>query len=178
MSTNPAIELASTIQSASINRAPSPTHDINPSTAASQKIPVSASEPSLSQYLYDTSDAGDLEEVLEDGIEVDDEDGIPEEVLRPLPRRKSFGPLPDLRFEQSYLRSIEGCESNYGVAAVTIRDQVCLEEPFSTTFYSSIVCRLRFLILTDVKRSYFLLCKVQFGLCYYLAGVIGIERRS
>lgn len=60
---------------------------------------------------------------MDDGIEVDD-DVIEEDVLRPLPRRKSFGPLPDLRFEQSYLRSIEHAESNWGVAAITLRDQV------------------------------------------------------
>ena len=127
-SSNPALELASTLQTASVNRTPSPTHDINPSTSASKKIPVTVSDASLSQYTYDTSDAGDheLEDALEDGIEVDEEDGIPEDIVRPVPRRRSFGPLPDLRFEQSYLRSIEGCESSWGVMGVTLRDQVSL----------------------------------------------------
>lgn len=117
------MEIASTIQSASINRAPSPTHDLNPSTAASQKQPVSLShsDPSLDKYAYDSEgiDASDAEE--EDG-----EEDIPYSVLKPVPRRHSFGPLPDLRFEQSYLASIKGAESNWGVAFITLRDQVCI----------------------------------------------------
>ncbi|CZT10444.1 uncharacterized protein RAG0_14919 [Rhynchosporium agropyri] len=115
------MEVASTIQSVSINRAPSPTHDLNPSTAASQKQPVtlSHSEPSLDKYAYDSEgiDHSDLE---------DGEEDIPYNVLKPVPRRQSFGPLPDLRFEQSYLASIAGAESNWQVAFITFRDQLVL----------------------------------------------------
>ncbi|KAH7393246.1 hypothetical protein BKA64DRAFT_675653 [Cadophora sp. MPI-SDFR-AT-0126] len=117
------IEIASTIQSASINRAPSPSHDLNPSTAASQKQPVSVSlshsDPSLDKYAYDSEgiDGSDLE---------DGEEDIPYSVLKPLPRRQSFGPLPDLRFEQSYLASIAGADSNWKVAYITFRDQLIL----------------------------------------------------
>ncbi|PBP17705.1 hypothetical protein BUE80_DR011596, partial [Diplocarpon rosae] len=56
----------------------------------------------------------------------DGEEDIPYSVLKPVPRRHSFGPLPDLRFEQSYLASIKHAESNWGVAFITLRDQLVL----------------------------------------------------
>ncbi|PBP23868.1 DUF1770-domain-containing protein [Diplocarpon rosae] len=122
MSSSLPIEVASTIQSASIKRDPSPAHDLNPSTAASQKQPVtlSRSDPSLDKYAYD-SEGIDGSEVEEDG-----EEDIPYSVLKPVPRRHSFGPLPDLRFEQSYLASVRHAESNWGVAFITLRDQLVL----------------------------------------------------
>ncbi|KAL2068007.1 hypothetical protein VTL71DRAFT_16105 [Oculimacula yallundae] len=121
------MEIASTIQSASINRAPSPSHDLNPSTAASQKQPVTLShsqhsEPSLDKYAYDSEgiDGSELD------LEEEGEEDIPYNVLKPVPRRQSFGPLPDLRFEQSYLASIAGVESRWGIAWITLRDQLVL----------------------------------------------------
>jgi hypothetical protein len=120
MSSSLPLEIAETIQTTSIKRNPSPNHDLNPSTAASQKQPVSlshipASESFLDKYAYDD----------EEGIDVDeDEEDIPYSVIRPTPRRQSFPPLPDLRFEQSYLASIAGAETKWGVAFITIRDQV------------------------------------------------------
>lgn len=99
-------ELASTIQSASINRDPDPQRDINPSTAASKLEPVVVeSSPAA-------SDVG--------------EDEIPISILRPPPRKRSLPPLPDLRFEQSYLKSIEHANGWAGVAYITVRDQVRL----------------------------------------------------
>jgi len=120
MASSVPLQIAETIQTASINRTPDPKHDLNPSTAASEKQPVelSHSDPSLSKYIYE--DDGGIES------EADDEDDIPYSVLKPVPRRKSFGPLPDLRFEQSYLASIAGARNNWGVAFITIRDQVML----------------------------------------------------
>ena len=117
-------ELASTIQAAHIKRDPSPLHDANPSTAASERVPVSlhpVTSPSrTSSY----------------GLE-DDDDDIPISVLQPTPRRSGrrgghgkqqplphFPPMPDLRFEQSYLHSIAGAESWWRVAWITVRDQV------------------------------------------------------
>ncbi|KAI1005617.1 hypothetical protein K3495_g2598 [Podosphaera aphanis] len=41
-------------------------------------------------------------------------------------RRPSFGPLPDLRFEQSYRASIAHAHSPGAVALITIRDQLLL----------------------------------------------------
>ncbi|KAI9729971.1 MAG: hypothetical protein M1834_006169 [Cirrosporium novae-zelandiae] len=104
MSTNPAIPLAETLQSASIDSRPSPSHDINPSTAASKRTPV---EPhSLSRSSRSSS--------------------ISSSVLRPIPRKHNLPPLPDLRFEQSYLRSIEGAEGWGKIGWITVRDQVLL----------------------------------------------------
>ena len=98
---SPALELASTLQSASINRSPSPHHDINPSTAASRKIPVTVSESAKSST------------------------SIPSSAIKPIPRRRNaLPPLPDLRFEQSYLASLQGAESGVRVAWITVRDQV------------------------------------------------------
>jgi hypothetical protein len=99
-----AAELTGTIQAASINRHPDTRYDLNPGTAASKKVPVSLSR---------NSDLSDL-----------DDDEIPASVLRPVPRRSTIPPLPDLRFEQSYLKSIERAE-NWGVVAyITFKDQV------------------------------------------------------
>ncbi|KAG9235512.1 hypothetical protein BJ875DRAFT_458912 [Amylocarpus encephaloides] len=121
MSSSLPIEIASTIQSASIKRDPSPHHDINPSTAASEKVSVKVTQPTSetsSTYIYD-----DIEGIDEDE---DDEEDIPYSVLKPISRRRSFGPLPDLRFEQSYLNSIKAAETNWMVAFITVRDQVLL----------------------------------------------------
>lgn len=100
------LEVASTIQTASIQRDPSPHHDVNPSTAASTREPVHV-HPASSDI---------------------DDDEIPLSVLHPAPRRPQhhLPPLPDLRFEQSYLKSIEKCNSSWGVAYITLRDQVLL----------------------------------------------------
>jgi Autophagy receptor ATG43 len=99
------IEIAGTLQAASINRHPDPRHDLNPSTAASKKEPVT---------LVPNDDISDV-----------DEDEISLSVLRPIPRRQTLPPLPDLRFEQSYLRSIEKAESVGAITWITFRDQVC-----------------------------------------------------
>ncbi|KAL8642065.1 MAG: hypothetical protein Q9228_001202 [Teloschistes exilis] len=98
---DPVVDIASAIQSASIKRHPSPAHDLNPSTAASKKQPVS---PTTSM----SSDAST----------------IPESVLKPVPRRANLPPLPDMRFEQSYLASLQGAESWWRIAWITGRDQV------------------------------------------------------
>ncbi|KAJ4346257.1 hypothetical protein N0V95_005573 [Ascochyta clinopodiicola] len=100
-------ELASTLQFGSIKRHPSPRHDLNPSTAASGKQPVT----------------------IDKNAEIDsdlDEDEIPTSILNPVPRKQTMPPLPDLRFEQSYLKSIEKAESWQGVAWITLRDQVLM----------------------------------------------------
>jgi hypothetical protein len=100
-------EIASVLQGASIKRHPSPRHDLNPSTAASEKQPVT---------LDTHPDPDSLSDV--------DEDEIPTSVLHEVPRRQNMPPLPDLRFEQSYLKSIETAGSWQGVAWITLRDQV------------------------------------------------------
>ncbi|KAF1995693.1 DUF1770-domain-containing protein [Amniculicola lignicola CBS 123094] len=107
MAPGAAAEITSVLQGASIKRHPSPRHDLNPSTAASSKQPVHLDphpDPDSS------SDAA--------------EDEIPLSVLRPIPRSKAMPPLPDLRFEQSYLKSLEKAEGWQGVLWITLRDQV------------------------------------------------------
>ncbi|KAL2814615.1 hypothetical protein BJX63DRAFT_420725 [Aspergillus granulosus] len=106
--TDPAIQVAETIQTASINREPSAQHDINPPTAAStsKAIPVELTP----------SDADSISSDIVDQ----------HRVLRPAARRHTLPPLPDLRFEQSYLASIRGADTWGRVAWITIRDQVLL----------------------------------------------------
>lgn len=99
--TSVATNIASTIQSASLNRHPSPAHDLNPSTAASAKQPVSP---------ISSISSGD--------------DSIAYSALKPVPRRSNLPPLPDLRFEQSYLASLREVEGWRGIIWVTWRDQV------------------------------------------------------
>ncbi|KFY89721.1 hypothetical protein V500_05535 [Pseudogymnoascus sp. VKM F-4518 (FW-2643)] len=117
MSSSLPLEIGETLQSLSINRNPSPTHDINPSTAASEKVPVTLDETTLDAESYSSS---------LDGSNIDDEEEYSYSVIRPTRRRQSLPPLPDLRFEQSYLASIAGAETYQMVAYITIRDQVIL----------------------------------------------------
>ncbi|KAI0393651.1 DUF1770-domain-containing protein [Xylariaceae sp. FL0594] len=66
-----------------------------------------------------------------DDIDEDEED-IPVSVLvapRPAPRRghrQPLPPMPDLRFEQSYLHSIAGADTWWKIAWITVRDQVMM----------------------------------------------------
>ncbi|OCK85070.1 DUF1770-domain-containing protein [Lepidopterella palustris CBS 459.81] len=106
MASDAPMEIASAIQSASINRHASVRHDLNPSTAASKKEPVTlSSSPAQSDVA---------------------EDEIPLSALHPVPRRNTMPPLPDLRFEQSYLKSIESATSWQSILWITFRDQVAL----------------------------------------------------
>ncbi len=113
MASNPATEIASAIQSASIKRHPDPAYDINPSTAASKKVPadlVESLSPPRSRSNSLTSDVST----------------VPSDIIQPRPRSKSFPPIPDFRFEQSYLASIKNADTNWKVAFITIRDQVVM----------------------------------------------------
>ncbi|PGH23415.1 hypothetical protein AJ80_02525 [Polytolypa hystricis UAMH7299] len=112
--TDPAIQIAETLQTASINRNPSPTHDINPSTAAFKKQPVTTTPI---QYIPVSSSYDDSVSLSSDIVD-------PSRTIRPIPRRAPLPPLPDLRFEQSYLRSLQGADSWGRIAWITIRDQV------------------------------------------------------
>lgn len=102
-----AIQAAETLQSAHIAHSPDVEHDINPSTAASAKEPVRLNR-SLSI----------------DSVPDADEDEIPLSLLRPTPRRSQMPPLPDLRFEQSYLASIKDTDDWKVIAYITMKDQV------------------------------------------------------
>lgn len=101
-------EVASTIQAGHINRHPDPRQDIAPSTAA------------------DKAELVDIHEVKRSHIDDDDHD-IPYSVLRPPKKHYNLPPLPDLRFEQSYLRSIESADTWWKVVLTTIKSQVSLD---------------------------------------------------
>lgn len=103
--TDPALQIAETIQTSTIKRHPSPRHDLNPSTAASEKQPVVTSPG---------SDAGSIPSDIVDESRV----------IRPVRRRPTLPPMPDLRFEQSYLASIKDADTWGRVTWITVRDQV------------------------------------------------------
>ncbi|KAJ5104523.1 hypothetical protein NUU61_001870 [Penicillium alfredii] len=105
--TDPILEVPEIIQSTTIRSNPSPSHDINPASAASEKQPV---EP------VSSTEAGSISSDLVD----------PSRVIRPVRRRQTLPPLPDLRFEQSYLASLKDADTWGRVAWITIRDQVML----------------------------------------------------
>jgi hypothetical protein len=118
------LQLAETVQTAHLQRNPSPQHDLNPSTAASKKEPVHL-EPVL-------PDEGGLDD---DGVvshsggeseeeEVEDDEVYPSSRIKPHPRRRHLPPMPDLRFEQSYLWSIRNADTWWKVGWITVRDQV------------------------------------------------------
>lgn len=105
-----ALGIAETIQTASIKRHPSPRHDINPATAASEKAP------------YEEVDPSDTASIASDILD--------RPSLRPVARRRDLPPLPDLRFEQSYLASLRGAETWQRIAWITFRDQVGFSKSF------------------------------------------------
>lgn len=129
MSTSIPLQLAETIQTAHINREPSPAHDLNPSTAASKKEPVHL-EPVF------PDDGGIDDDVVvekEEGQEEQEEEELDDETedeslyrsrVTPRPRRHHLPPMPDLRFEQSYLWSIRNADTWWKVGWITVRDQV------------------------------------------------------
>lgn len=112
-------ELASTLQSAHIISHPDVSYDLNPSMAASKKTPVNfrpqSSRRRTSESLSRSSQ-------------------IPLSVLEPPPRRQNLPPLPDMRFEQSYLARIkpysepaDGGPPNYlMITWITVLDQVLM----------------------------------------------------
>ncbi|KAI1376770.1 hypothetical protein F4677DRAFT_445093 [Hypoxylon crocopeplum] len=143
-------QIAETIQTAHIQRNPSPRHDLNPSTSASEKQPVHLHEAprrhahshSHRHRHHQDLDDEEYEEELDDIDDMDD-DEIPISVLRPRPRSRSFPPMPDLRFEQSYLHSIAKADTWWKVAWVTVRDQMMM--PFAQgVLYNLAICGWHF----------------------------------
>ncbi|KAH0596347.1 hypothetical protein MHUMG1_06208 [Metarhizium humberi] len=106
-------EVAETIQAGHIRSHPDINFDIAPSTAADKREPVTLHSPRLS----DDNLLNDME---------DDEEDIPYSVLHPTRKSHSLPPLPDLRFEQSYLRSIANADTWWKVLLITARDQVMM----------------------------------------------------
>ncbi|KAL2270396.1 hypothetical protein VTJ83DRAFT_2580 [Remersonia thermophila] len=127
------LQLAETIQTAHIQRHPSPDHDLNPSTAASEKQPVTL-EPvgaEKTEYSRLSEEVGpdDLDDEEEDELDTEDEALYREgAAVIPVPRgrRHHLPPMPDLRFEQSYLHSIRNADKWWKVVLITVRDQVVM----------------------------------------------------
>ena len=115
-------EIASTLQTASIKRNPDPTYDLDPSTSASQKRPVKISDvvPFPSSKTRSSGIPPPSAHFNED---------IPVSVLSPVQRTHALPPLPDLRFEQSYLARIKNCQTLWAVAWITFLDQIMM--PFT-----------------------------------------------
>jgi len=108
---DPALGIAETTQSASIKRdarpsSPGRQHDIRFNSNNNNKKPPVV-EPAPSEAASIPSDIID-----------------PSRVIRPVARRPRLPPLPDLRFEQSYLASLTGAESWRRIAWITVRDQL------------------------------------------------------
>jgi hypothetical protein len=118
MASSVPLQVAETIQTAHINWQPSAEHDVNPSTAASKNEPVKIE----AIHPHDES------------LDDEDEDDIPYSVLKPKPRSANLPPLPDLRFEQSYLHSIAKADTWWKVAWITARDQVRTQEDYVLVF--------------------------------------------
>lgn len=118
MSHNVGFEILETLQASHINRHPDPDRDINPSTTASKKSPVRL----RSQQRRSSSSSGHVADAASSS-----NDEIPTSILDPQPRKTNLPPLPDLRFEQSYLARIEPYVSTgrYGMVAwYTVWDHV------------------------------------------------------
>ncbi|KAK4227908.1 hypothetical protein QBC38DRAFT_476481 [Podospora fimiseda] len=131
MDTRIPTQIAETIQTAHINTAPSAAHDANPSTAADKK-----------ELLYPLEDV--VDEIASETETETDED---EEYLyashlkrRRLRRlRTQLPPMPDLRFEQSYLNSIKNADKWWKIALITIRDHMLM--PFAQgILYNLFIC--------------------------------------
>jgi hypothetical protein len=126
MSNTIPLQIAEKIQVAIINQSPDLAHEINPPTTTSTKQPV-ASHGQLEESSYGEVGSDDIEADIDDGDDGEedaDAEDVSYDVIRPLPRRASLPPLPDLRFEQSYMTSIAGATTYWKVAYITIRDQV------------------------------------------------------
>lgn len=151
MSSSVPLQAAEAVQTAHLQRHPSPRHDLNPSTAASKREPVRLEPVNPDDVEEDDDDDDDEEEdseeeeeeegseeeeeaealelELEDEEEDEDETETEDESLyrsrvRPSPRGHHLPPLPDLRFEQSYLWSIRNADTWWKVGWITVRDQV------------------------------------------------------
>ncbi|ATY60603.1 hypothetical protein A9K55_006219 [Cordyceps militaris] len=112
-------EIASTLQASHIRSHPDPALDMAPGTAADDK------EILNEKYEYDALLQSSTADQL-DNMD-DDEDDIPYSVLkRPRRQRQALPPLPDLRFEQSYLKSIASADTWWKIALITTRDQVIM----------------------------------------------------
>lgn len=114
--TDPAIQAAETVQTASVNLSPSPACDINSPTSTINTTPATTSEK---KRPIPESAISDTDSIPSDVVD-------PSRMVRTVVRRRNLPPLPDLRFEQSYLASLKDADTWGRVAWITVRDQVIL----------------------------------------------------
>lgn len=114
--TDPAIQAAETVQTASVNLSPSPACDINSPTSTTNTTPATTSEK---KRPIPESAISDTDSIPSDVVD-------PSRMVRTVVRRRNLPPLPDLRFEQSYLASLKDADTWGRVAWITVRDQVIL----------------------------------------------------
>ena len=134
MASSVPLQVAETIQTAHINRHPSPAHDLNPSTAASRKEPVTIVSEKRHENFYPDEGIDESEEEDEDEVDYR---------VRSKGRRHHLPPLPDLRYEQSYLHGIRNADTWWKVALITARDQVMM--PFMQgVLYNLAICGWQF----------------------------------
>jgi hypothetical protein len=116
------------VQDSHIIRNPSPTRDIAPSTSADQR-PITVIRDALPSIQFSSSsNLHMLSQLRADA----DEDTVSEVSLEdsthdisPKPRRPQLPPIPDLRFEQSYLKQLEAAKGSVmWIIIITIREQV------------------------------------------------------
>lgn len=100
--TEPINQVAETIQTASVKHNPSAAYDVNPTPEKRQ-----VSESAIS----------DTDSIPSDVVD-------PSRMVRTIVRQRNLPPLPDLRFEQSYLASLKDADTWGRVAWITTRDQV------------------------------------------------------
>lgn len=146
-----ATQAAETFQTAHLRQNPDPRHDINPS----KRSPASL------------------------GVDSDSEDDDDTTYALQKPQSKPFPPIPDLRFEQSYLHSISKAETWWEVLFITVKDQVrsfpaCHSRPMSRPRRTSSFFFF-FLLTQDALRLLSLFSKDSYGTLHYADGKRGIE---
>lgn len=126
MSDSVPLQLAETVQTAHLQHNPSPEHDLNPSTAASKNEPVHLEPVFHDDGGIDDDDADDRAQSFEGEEDSDEGELYPPSRIKPHQRRhhRHLPPLPDLRFEQSYLSSIRNADTWWKIGWITVRDQV------------------------------------------------------
>ncbi|CAK7274803.1 hypothetical protein SEPCBS119000_006359 [Sporothrix epigloea] len=164
MSSSIPFQIAETIQTAHIVHSPSVNRDLAPSTAADTREPIMVAaeskqiqrQPSAKAHALD-ADPLELDPSDDGGIDEADGEDSPYSVVQPwdptAEKNGRFGfasrashrphqqlpPLPDLRFEQSYLRSIAAADTWWKVGMITVRDQILM--PFTQgLLYNLAVC--------------------------------------
>ncbi|KAK6353519.1 hypothetical protein TWF696_005482 [Orbilia brochopaga] len=123
MSDVPFLAAQSALTDAHIRHNPTPESSIAPSTAADSKTILTPSHDSYSSHSEDLEDDLDDDDVasITSSILYQSHHTLDRAIHRPLP------PLPDLRFEQSYLASIKNASAQgkyWLVALITVRDQL------------------------------------------------------